>query len=59
MTAAFLANGAFREEVLRRIPAGRPATIDEVAHAVRYLAADVSGSVTGHILAVDGGWTAW
>jgi NAD(P)-dependent dehydrogenase (short-subunit alcohol dehydrogenase family) len=59
MTAAFLANGAFREEVLRRIPTGRLAMIDEVAHAVRYLAADVSGSVTGHILAVDGGWTAW
>jgi NAD(P)-dependent dehydrogenase (short-subunit alcohol dehydrogenase family) len=60
LTAAWLADPAFRAEVLeRRLPLGRFATVEEVAHAVRYLACDASGSVTGHVLKVDGGWTAW
>lgn len=60
LTAAFLADAAFRAEVLdRRIPTGRFATLADVADAVRYLCCDASDSVTGHILAVDGGWTAW
>jgi NAD(P)-dependent dehydrogenase (short-subunit alcohol dehydrogenase family) len=60
LTKAFLADPAFREEVVeRRLPTRRLATIDEVAHAARYLACDASGSVTGHSLRVDGGWTAW
>lgn len=50
----------FRAEVLeRRLPTGKLAEVDDVAHAVRYLACDASQSVTGHILKVDGGWTAW
>jgi NAD(P)-dependent dehydrogenase (short-subunit alcohol dehydrogenase family) len=32
---------------------------EDVARAVRYLAVDASANVTGHILRVDGGWTAW
>lgn len=60
MTRPFLADPAFREEVLeRRLPTGRLATLDDVAHAARYLACDASSSVTGHVLRVDGGWTAW
>jgi NAD(P)-dependent dehydrogenase (short-subunit alcohol dehydrogenase family) len=60
LTAPFLADKAFRDEVLqRRLPSGRLATIDDVAHASRYLACDAAGSVTGHVLRVDGGWTAW
>jgi len=60
MTAGYLADPAFREEVLeRRLPTGRLASVEEVAHAVRYLACDAAGSVTGHVLKVDGGWTAW
>jgi NAD(P)-dependent dehydrogenase (short-subunit alcohol dehydrogenase family) len=60
MTAAFLEDPAFRSEVLdRRIPTGRFATVADVAEAVRYLSCDASDSVTGHVLAVDGGWTAW
>jgi NAD(P)-dependent dehydrogenase (short-subunit alcohol dehydrogenase family) len=30
-----------------------------VAAAVLYLVSDAAAMVTGHILAVDGGWTAW
>lgn len=59
MVARWLADDAFREEVLARIPMGRLAGVDDVAHGVRYLACDASASVTGHILAIDGGWTAW
>jgi NAD(P)-dependent dehydrogenase (short-subunit alcohol dehydrogenase family) len=60
LTAPMLADPAFRAEVLeRRLPTGRLATVDDVAHAVRYLSCDAAGSVTGHVLRVDGGWTAW
>jgi NAD(P)-dependent dehydrogenase (short-subunit alcohol dehydrogenase family) len=60
LTAGFLADPAFRAEVLEhRLPGGRLATVEDVAHAVRYLACDASASVTGHTLKVDGGWTAW
>jgi NAD(P)-dependent dehydrogenase (short-subunit alcohol dehydrogenase family) len=60
MTERFLSDPEFRAEVLeRRLPTGRFATVEEVAHAVRYLACEASASVTGHILRVDGGWTAW
>jgi NAD(P)-dependent dehydrogenase (short-subunit alcohol dehydrogenase family) len=44
--------------VVERIPAGRVATIDDVAGAVLYLASPGSGLVTGIVLPVDGGWTA-
>ena len=60
MTQPMLADPAFREEVLeRRLPTQRLAAVKDVARAVRYLACDASESVTGHILRVDGGWTAW
>ena len=60
LTASFLADPEFRADVLEhRLPTGRFATTEEVAHATRYLACDAAGSVTGHVLRVDGGWTAW
>lgn len=60
LTKQWLEDPAFRAEVLeRRLPTGRLAEGDDVAHAVRYLACDASNNVTGHILKVDGGWTAW
>lgn len=60
LTVPMLADPEFREEILeRRLPTGRLAQIDDVARAVRYLACEASSSVTGHILRVDGGWTAW
>jgi NAD(P)-dependent dehydrogenase (short-subunit alcohol dehydrogenase family) len=59
LTEGMLADPAFAEDVRRRIPTGELATIEQVADAVRYLACDASGSVTGTVLRVDGGWTAW
>jgi 2-deoxy-D-gluconate 3-dehydrogenase len=59
LTKKMFEDPEFKAEVLRRIPAGEMATIEQVAHAVRYLACDASGSVTGSVIRVDGGWTAW
>ena len=60
LTKQWLDDPEFRGEVLdRRLPTGELAQIADVARAVRYLACDASHSVTGHILKVDGGWTAW
>ncbi len=60
LTRQWLDDPGFRAEVLeRRLPTGQLAQVADVANAVRYLACDASRSVTGHILKVDGGWTAW
>jgi NAD(P)-dependent dehydrogenase (short-subunit alcohol dehydrogenase family) len=59
LTEPMFEDEAFAAEVMRRLPTGELATVQQVADAVRYLACDVSGSVTGTVLRVDGGWTAW
>jgi 3-oxoacyl-[acyl-carrier protein] reductase len=46
------------QEVLSAVPARRPGTPDEVAAAVRFLASDAAGYVTGTTLYVDGGMSA-
>jgi len=54
-------DGLFHENVQRlidHIPLGRPGTTDEIAHAALFLAAPENTYLTGHILVVDGGWTA-
>ena len=54
-------DGKFRDSVqqmLAHIPLGRPGTTEEIAHAALFLAAPESSYVNGHILTVDGGWTA-
>lgn len=59
MTRPMLEDETFRTEVLRRLPIGRLGLLEEVVGAVVFLASAQSSLVTGHILAVDGGWTAW
>jgi 3-oxoacyl-[acyl-carrier protein] reductase len=53
--------GQFRESVekmLAHVPLGRPGTADEIAVAVLFLADPQNTYTHGHILTVDGGWTA-
>lgn len=48
----------FRDYVLGNIPLGRVGKPEDVVGAVIYLASDASDLVTGHVLLIDGGWTA-
>ncbi len=48
----------FRDYVLGNIPLGRVGKPEDVVGAVIYLASEASNLVTGHILLIDGGWTA-
>lgn len=48
-----------KEHILAEIPLGRPGGEDDLKGAVVYLASDASSFVTGAILSVDGGATAW
>lgn len=43
-------------EILSRIPAGRWGEPDDMSGAAVFLASRASDYVTGHVLAVDGGW---
>jgi 3-oxoacyl-[acyl-carrier protein] reductase len=54
-------DGLFRASVQRmldHVPLGRPATPDEIAVAALFLAAPDNSYTHGHVLTVDGGWTA-
>jgi NAD(P)-dependent dehydrogenase (short-subunit alcohol dehydrogenase family) len=54
-------DGTFREHVQRmldHVPLGRPAQCAEIAVAALFLADPENTYMNGHILVVDGGWTA-
>ncbi|HEX3862286.1 MAG TPA: glucose 1-dehydrogenase [Stellaceae bacterium] len=59
LTKPFLDDPDTRKWIIDRIPLGRTGTVDEVAHAVVFLASPAAALVTGSSLLVDGGWTAW
>jgi NAD(P)-dependent dehydrogenase (short-subunit alcohol dehydrogenase family) len=56
-TAERLDNPEFRADVLANIPRGRIGSIEDIATAVQFLAADSSDMVNGAFLLTDGGWT--
>jgi NAD(P)-dependent dehydrogenase (short-subunit alcohol dehydrogenase family) len=58
MTAALLADPAWRETMLARHPLKRFGQPQDVAAAILYLASDDAAFVTGVALPVDGGYTA-
>lgn len=57
-TQAMLENQAIKSDILRRTPAGRLVTTEEVAASILYLASPAAKMVTGSALTIDGGWTA-
>ncbi len=47
------------EDVLRRTPMRKWAQPEDIAAGVLFLASPAADMITGHTLAIDGGWTAW
>jgi 2-deoxy-D-gluconate 3-dehydrogenase len=58
MSKPMMGKEEFRKYVLGNIPLGHLGKPEDVIGAVIYLASESSNMVTGHILLVDGGWTA-
>jgi len=57
-TAALQADETRSRQILERIPAARWGDPKDIAGAAVFLASSASDYVTGHVLAVDGGWLA-
>lgn len=59
MTESVLAHPREGERILSLIPMGRVGELDEIAPAAVFLASDAASYVTGAVICVDGGWSAW
>lgn len=59
MNKQILANPRKMEFVIDRTPLGRLGKPEELAGTVIFLASEASDFITGQIICVDGGWTAW
>jgi NAD(P)-dependent dehydrogenase (short-subunit alcohol dehydrogenase family) len=57
LTASTLSRPDWAAELLSRIPIGRFGEPEDVAGAVAFLLSDAASLITGHTLAVDGGYT--
>jgi NAD(P)-dependent dehydrogenase (short-subunit alcohol dehydrogenase family) len=52
-------DAVFLSRIAERIPLGRMATVDEYQGAMLFLCSDASSYMTGAVLAIDGGRSAW
>ena len=60
MTDRLKANDpAFYQEIVGRVPLGRFGAEQDLAGAIVFLASPASAYVSGHVLVIDGGYTAW
>jgi len=53
-----LASDKLRENWLSFVPLGRAGKKEEICGAVVFLASEAANYITGHVLTIDGGWTA-
>ena len=58
LTANLRADAAMVQRIEERTPLGRFADPQDMAGGILYLASPAAAMVTGHILAIDGGWLA-
>jgi gluconate 5-dehydrogenase len=49
----------FYQELIERVPLGRFGEPPDLAGAIVYLASSASSYITGNVLVIDGGYTAW
>jgi len=54
--AAFVQSDRLASQVLSRTPLGRFGDAAELTDATAFLAGDGSGYMTGHVIAIDGGY---
>ena len=59
LTEKLLADPVPSTRIAARTPMGKVGVPDDLVGAMLYLASPASSLVTGHVLAVDGGWLAW
>lgn len=57
LTASTLSRPDWAAELLSRIPIGRFGEAEDIAGSVAFLLSDAASLITGHTLAVDGGYT--
>lgn len=58
MTAVTHADPQARAAFLSKVPLGRQGEVDDVVHAIQFLASDLAAYITGVLLPVDGGYVA-
>jgi NAD(P)-dependent dehydrogenase (short-subunit alcohol dehydrogenase family) len=58
LATRFLADAAFKGEVLAKIKLGRIGRVEDITGAIVFLASDASSLMTGSAVVIDGGWTA-
>ncbi len=57
LTASTLGRPGMEEKLIARIPLGRLGVPADVAPAVAFLLSDQASLITGHVLAIDNGYT--